>query len=100
MTQPDRYFLHAFVGIDGSVQHYDGIGWMTVGQVTMQRRWDDQYAVVHDHKHSVQVWDMLDTEWTARMYMGPPRIVGWYEQVDQAIMATALVVGGDDADLS
>lgn len=93
----DRYFLHALVGVNGSVQHCDNIGWMEVGQIVTYRQWDDQYAVVETTSHEVQVWDLFDAGWLHRMYLDPPKVVATYEQVDQAIMATALVIGSGDA---
>lgn len=88
MSALARYQLCAYVYESGEIARFDTFGWNTSGKILLHAPRSAQYIIVRGHS-TIEVWDtMLPT------YLGkvtdPPPVVEQYDDVDQALMATAL----------
>lgn len=86
----DRYTLHAYVCGPSCVVRPDHLGAMTFAQILVERPGSCRYAVV-ETSGEILVWDLYDA--VVHPEPRPPEPVRVMEDVDQAIMATALLYG-------
>jgi len=97
-----QYQLYAYVCGNGCAQKPDVDGTVTFMAVFLKRPRECRYAVVgawdvDQHRERILVWDLDDTRMRrhggTRVY--PPPTLHEYDDVDQAIMATMMLYGGE-----
>jgi hypothetical protein len=93
----ERYTLHAYVCGRDCVVGSQHVGAMTFRQIFADRPVTCRYAVV-EIGGKVLVWDMFDTagmQQRGRMWLTPPPPIRETEDVDSAIVATAMLYDQD-----
>jgi hypothetical protein len=92
MAQEDRYRLRAFVGSNGDVHHETDMGFSTFGQIYVRRPDKCRYAVAETVDGNFLAWDLYEAgQSTDGLSVYPPEEASHYTDVDQAIMATAML---------
>lgn len=94
----ERYQAQAYINDDGSVDRVDTPGWSTPEQIVVNGLLEGSHAIVKNHAGEIEAWDINHQQtyqpWTHSSDGKPAafyRRVGTYEDVDQAIMATAMM---------
>lgn len=90
----DRYILHAYVCGRSCIHQPQHLGVLTVAQVLIERPLDCRYAVVEGDDHKILVWDLYEV--VVFPEVESPKPVREMEDVDQAIMATALLYDSEE----
>ena len=92
-TNPDRYTMHAYVCGRDCVVNSSHVGAMTFAQIFEERPNGCRYAVVETGGRFL-VWDLYAVESMTqrrKMWLTPPPPVRETEDVDSAIVATAML---------
>lgn len=88
MGDAQRYQLCAYVFDSGAVTRFVPHGWATGGHIAILAPKSVRNIVVRSHT-CFEVWDMMLPSYIMQTSKPPP-VVGLYEDLDQAIMATTL----------